>query len=72
MRKKDRTNLHATRRALLTDKEARQIRVREMVIGASSSIPVISERTTTNVVTIDVGDPNILVAGSGKPDQSTC
>ncbi|TMX03450.1 hypothetical protein EJD97_016228 [Solanum chilense] len=76
VRKKDRTNLQATRRTLLTDKEARQIRVQEMVIRASSSIPVISEGSTTKGVAIDVetteGDPNILVAGSGKPDPPTC
>lgn len=46
-RKKERTDLDASRRALLVDEEARQIRPREMVVGASSYIPMTGERSNT-------------------------
>ena len=75
-RNKERTNLEAARRASLADEEACLIREREMVAGASSSTPVIGERSTTSGAEIELGttegDPSKTVTGSGKLDTPTC
>ena len=70
-KKKERTYVEAARRDSSVDEESCQIRKRKMVVGASSSISVIVERSTTNGAEIYVGttegDPSITIAGYGKP-----
>lgn len=76
VRKRERTDLEAARRASSVGEEAHKIRSRGMAAGASSSILVTGERTTTDGAEIDVGtakgDPSIDVAGSGKLNPPTC
>ena len=55
LRNKERIYLEAARRASLTDVKAHQIRNREISAGASISLPIIGERSTTNGGEIDVG-----------------
>lgn len=75
-RKKKRTNLVAAMKAFFVDEEDLQIRARKMAIGASSSISLTVEMSTTDCVEIFVGtteaDPSTDVVGSTKPDPSTC
>lgn len=73
---KEKTDLEAATRASLIDEEARQMRAREMVVGASSSIPVTGEMSTTKGAEIDVctteSDPSTVAAGSEKSNPPTC
>lgn len=66
----------AAMKAFLVDEEDLQIRARKMAIGASTSIPLTVEMSTTDCVEIFVGtteaDPSTDVVGSTKPDPSTC
>lgn len=75
-RKKERTYLECARRASFVDKEALKITARGIATGAFSSIPVTSERSTTDGVDIYVGttegDPSTNIAGYGKSDLPTC
>uniref|UniRef100_M1DLF1 Integrase core domain containing protein n=1 Tax=Solanum tuberosum TaxID=4113 RepID=M1DLF1_SOLTU len=72
------------KRASIIDEQLRQERVRESVVGASSSMPI---SDVSNIVVHDMsitygavrmidstteGGPNVAVAGFGKPDPPAC
>lgn len=75
-RKKERTDLVTARKASLIDEETYQMRARELVTGASSSILETVERETTKGAEIDVatteGVPTTEIVGFGKLNPRSC
>ena len=68
------------RRASLIDEQTRQMRARELSVGASRSRAEVVERSTTKGVDTAVGNTEGVStegvstegAGSGKPDPPAC
>uniref|UniRef100_M1DQQ6 Integrase core domain containing protein n=1 Tax=Solanum tuberosum TaxID=4113 RepID=M1DQQ6_SOLTU len=87
-RKRERKKEEQARRSSILDEELRQKRVLEAAAGASSSVPVridvsttdgavrVADNTTDGGVLIDAGptegDPSVDLAGSGYPETPAC
>ncbi|TMW94417.1 hypothetical protein EJD97_010301 [Solanum chilense] len=75
-RMKEKMDFEAAMRGSLIDEKTRQMREREMNVGASSSIPVTDNMSTNDYGKIDVdtidGEPSTYVVSSRKPDPPTC
>ena len=75
-RKNVHREIEAARRASIVDEEARQIKVVESVVGASSSRDVETARGTINSVVADEniteGVQTTYVVGSKKSDPPAC